>query len=280
MVGKARRVLSLWGLSARMDWQWLTQDTFVCVLCVLSDVIATIASLSGLLLLAIRFAGIGGLGADEVLLMLGFYTMADGLTYLFSGFNISHISRRIGRGQLDHMLIQPLPLWVQLATGGFIPVSGSSGFVLGAALVGVAAARLGIVMSAGWLLLLAVYLLARMAIVLGMNYLVGAAAFYQPVACEEISSLSNDFLTELGKFPLSGLPGWLAGLLTTVLPAGLTAWLPSLVLLRRLDAPLAMALPVAVGSVLVLLAKMAFQKGMRYYVTHGSNRYRDMGHRN
>lgn len=279
MVAKAKRLLSLWGLSARMDLQWFTQDTFICIMCIVSDIVANIASISGIFLLSVRFQGVGGLSADEVLFMLGFYTMADGLTYMFGSFNISHISRRIGRGQLDHMLIQPLPLWMQLVTGGFVPISGHSTFVCGAVLTAVAAIRLRLAVTPVWFVLLLVYLLARTAIVIGANYLVGSAAFYKPVACEEISSLTNDLFTSLGRFPLSGMPQWLVGILVTVLPVGLTAWLPSLVLLGQLNAPLAMLLPLLIGVMLMSLATFAFQKGMKHYVTYGSNRYRDMGHR-
>lgn len=279
MAAKARQFFSLWALSARMDWQWLTQDTFVCLLCIVSDVLASIASLSGVFLLSLRFDGVGGLSADEVLFLLGFYTIGEGLLYMLGGFNISVISRRIGRGQLDHMLIQPVSLPMQLATGGFIPVSGSSDFLIGIGLTATAAIRVGISVTPGWLLLLLVYLIARTAIVAGANYLVGVTAFYKPATCEEISALTNDLFTSLGKFPLSGLPSWMIGLLTTVLPVGLTAWLPSLVLLRRLDKPLEMLLPLIVGAVIVTLATAAFKKGMRYYVTHGCNRYRDIGHR-
>lgn len=262
-----------------MDLQWFTQDTFTCIMCIISDIVANIASISGIFLLSVRFEGVGGLSADAVLFMLGFYTMADGLTYMFGSFSTSHISRRISRGQLDHMLIQPLPLWMQLITGGFVPVSGHSTFVCGAALTAVAATRLRLAVSPLWLALLLVYLLARTAIVIGINYLAGSAAFYNPVACEEISSLTNDLFVSLGRFPLSGMPGWLTGILVTVLPVGLTAWLPSLVLLGQLHAPLAMLLPVLAGITLMSLATFAFQKGMKHYVTYGSTRYRDMGHR-
>ena len=76
----------------------------------------------------------GGLTADEVLFMLGFFQLADGFSYrMFGGFNAMMISRRAARGQVDHMLIQPRPLWMQLMGEAFMPVSGSSGFLMGIA---------------------------------------------------------------------------------------------------------------------------------------------------
>lgn len=279
MAAKLKRVLRLYGLYARMDYDWFTQDTFVCALVILSDIISNIASVSGILLLSMRFGGVGGLSADEVLFMLGFFTLADGLVFMFAGFNISSISRRIGRGQLDHMLIQPAPLWMQFLTEGFLPVSGNAGFLCGLILTIVSIVRLRIAVTLPWLLLLLAYLLARCCISLSVNFLVGSSAFYRPAACEEISSLANDLLGTLGRYPLSGLPDWLLGLLTTVVPAGMMAWMPSLLLLRKLDALGYYVFPIAVAAVLLLLARTAFQKGMKHYVKYSCNRYRDLGHR-
>lgn len=279
MAAKIRRMLSLYALYARMDFRWFTQDTFICGVCILSDLIANIASVSGILLLSIRFSGVGGMSADAVLFMLGFYTMADGLTYMFSGFNVSHISRRIGRGQVEHMLIQPMPLWMQIATEGFMPVSGNSGLLLGTLLTAVAAIRLGITITPLWLASLLGYMLLRMAIVLASNYLVGASAFYRPAACEEISSVSNDLFVTLGRFPLVGLPNWLREALLTILPVGLMAWFPAMALMGQIDAPRAWLLPICVAAVLMALSTLAFKKGLKHYAKYGISRYRDMGHR-
>lgn len=81
----------------------------------------------------------------EILFMLGYTSL---MTWIYQAFcssnNVGYISRRIGRGQVDHMLMQPLPLPVQLMTEGFIPFSGSSNLVSGAALLCIAVAKLGI----------------------------------------------------------------------------------------------------------------------------------------
>ena len=44
---------------------------------------------------------------------------------MFFGYNVLTISRRLGRGQLDHTLVQPQPIWLSLLTEGFMPFSGS-----------------------------------------------------------------------------------------------------------------------------------------------------------
>ena len=125
MADNRKGVFRLWKLYARMDLNWLLQDKATVLLVVITETLSNLSGMAGVLLLAVRFGGVGGLTADEILFMLGFFELADGLGWmLFGNYNVIHISRRIGRGQVDHMLIQPRPLWMQLLTEGFMPFSG------------------------------------------------------------------------------------------------------------------------------------------------------------
>ena len=136
-------ILSLYVLYAKMDFAWLLRDRVFASLAILSDVISNLSSIAGIFLLAWKFGGIGGMSRYEILFMLGYTSLMTGIYQVFcSSNNVGHISRRIGRGQVDHMLMQPLPLPVQLMTEGFIPFSGSSNLVSGAALLCIAVAKL------------------------------------------------------------------------------------------------------------------------------------------
>ena len=94
-----------------------------------------------------------------------------------------------------------------------------------------------------------------------------------------MSSTIIDLNHQLGKFPLFGLPGWMLGLLHTVLPIGLLAYLPALALLGQLGYGVKIALPFVVAAVFVTAAVICFQKGLRHYEQYSCNRYREMGHR-
>lgn len=281
MAGESfRRYFRLLRLYARMDAAWLLHDTRNCVLAVLSDLVSAVASVSSVFLLSERFAGVGALSSDEILLMLGCATAVSGLFQLFfGGGNAGYISRRVGRGQLDHMLIQPLSLPMQLMTEGFLPVSGNSGFLCGAAVVAFAAMRLNIAASAGWVLLLLFYLVCGVAMVLGFSFLAGSAAFYRPKAGEELSSVIIDALFSLSIYPLAGLPALVRYALLTALPAGALAWLPACVLLNKTEGGLLPLLPALVAAVLCGAAYIFFSKGLKHYAKVGSSRYRSMGHR-
>lgn len=279
MADKIRSVLRLLRLYTRMDLNWVLQDFKAALIVICAEVINNLAAVSGILLLAVRFGGAGGLNTDEILLMLGFFELADGFCYmLFGGFNVLHISRRIGRGQVDHMLIQPRPLLIQLLTEGFMPVSGSGGFLIGIVLTALAWTRLHLEFTFFRVGLLLLYMLCHIMLTLGQSFLFGSAAFWTPVASEELSTLILDLNGQLGRFPLFGLPRWLLSLLCTLLPVGLLAYLPSLALLGRLTgAPL--ALPVCAAAAFALAAAVCFRAGMRHYLQYSCNRYKGMGHR-
>jgi ABC-2 type transport system permease protein len=263
-----------------MDLNWFLQDMTTCGIVMAAELIANIASVAGVLLLAARFGGVGGLSADEVLFMLGFFQLADGFSYMmFGGFNVTAISRRVARGQVDHMLIQPRPLWMQLMSEAFMPVSGSSGFLMGVAVTCIACARLRIAVTPLWMLALLLYVACHAAIKLGLGYLSGASAFYKPVACEEISAQMLNMVNFLGKYPLAGLPAWAVAPLTTVFPAGLMAYLPALALLGKLGKDARLALPVAVAAAFLAAATYFFRRGLKHYAKYSCNRYRDLGHR-
>lgn len=274
-----RRMVRLLAISAKMDLAWLLRDTKYALAIIAADIIANLSAVSGVFLIAVRFGGIGGMSADEVLFMMAYSTMTTGLFILFGSGNNLHISRIIGRGQLEHLMIQPLSLKMQLATCGFIPFTGSGNFLVGVILTAVAVHRLGLRASIGWLLMFAACLLATMVIIIARAYFFSSAAFYAPVAAEEISTTVIEGTWLLSTFPLSGMPPVLQWSLLTVLPEGLMAWFPSLCLLGRPPLGLGVYYPMLFALALSLAASYVFKKGLNYYVRKGSNRYVPYGYR-
>jgi ABC-2 type transport system permease protein len=251
------------------------------LLAILSDVLSSIASVSGVFLFAVRFDGVGGMTQWDVLFMLGYVTCVTGLYQLFfSSCNTGHISRRIGRGQWDNMMIQPLPYPVQLLTEGFIPFTGSPNLLCGIGIIIRSLYGMGRVMSVWWWLWLAGYLAVSIAIIVGMSYLLSSLAFKWPVAFEEISSTVIDDLTGvLSNYPLSGMPKFMQISLITVVPAGLLGWFPACALLDKAPLGLSAIYPLIVAAIIWILALFTFRKGLNYYVKYGANRYLPWGHR-
>src|SRR5262249_36187870 len=154
------RLLRLWRAYAVMDAGLLLRNRRGFVSWYLSDLISPVASLTGTLLLAERVAGVGGVGRGQMLFMLGVGILAGGVPAIFFGYNVVFISRRLGRGQLDHTLIQPLPLWMSLLSEGFQPISASALVLPGAGLIAWSVSRLHLAITPAWLTLLSVNLLA------------------------------------------------------------------------------------------------------------------------
>lgn len=135
LVYKFKRIIGLFAISAKMDLVWLLRDTKYALSTVLADAISNLSVVSSVYLIALRFSGIGGMSVDEILFMMSYSTITTGIFILFGSGNNIHISRIIGRGQLEHLFIQPLTLKTQLLTSGFNPFTGSSNFIIGCILM-------------------------------------------------------------------------------------------------------------------------------------------------
>jgi ABC-2 type transport system permease protein len=241
--------------------------------------IANISTISGVFLIATRFEGIGGMSADEILFMMAYSTLVTGIFVTFGAGNNFFISRIIGRGQLEHLFIQPLSLATQLSTNGFQPFTGGGNLLVGGILMAVSLSRLDIVVNMRWAASLLIYLLATVAILIARSYLVSCFAFYSPVAAEEISSTAIDGTWFFSTFPLSGMPGFIRIPLLTIMPEGLMAWFPSLCLLGKPPFAFGGYYPVFYALLISLITGYVFSKGLRYYVQKGSNRYVSHGFR-
>ena len=273
------RILRLLAISAKMDLVWLLRDTKFAILGICGDMINSIATVSGVFLIASRFGGIGGMSVDEVLFMMAYSTIVTGIFILFGSGNNIHISRIIGRGQLEHLFIQPLPLSIQLATSGFAPFTGGSNLIVGIVLMTVAMGRLDLPVTPAWIVILTAYLIATMIIIVARSYLVSSLAFYAPVAAEEISSTAIEETWFLSTFPLSGMPTFIQMPLLTIMPEGLMAWFPSLCLLGKPPLSLTGYYPMIFALLISLVASYVFRRGLKHYVTYGSNRYVPYGFR-
>ena len=270
------RLLRLWGVYAHMDLLLLTRDMKSFVGWTLADTITNIAAVTGMLFLAARFHGIGTWSQPQIVFMLGYAAVVEGVASLLFNYNVLHISRRIGRGQIDHLLLQPQPLWMALLTEGFSPA-----FSLPMVLPGIGMmvwATLHLPHSVA-LPPLALNLLASTAVLVGFQYLWGCLAFIAPRAAEELSSSTMDLMNQLKQYPLNAAGPLLRFGLLTVLPVGFLAWIPCRALLGMDGTAWGIYKTPLAAVVFGLLAATAFGKGLRYYARTGSQRYTDFGHR-
>ena len=277
---KIKAFLKLYALYAKMDFFWLTQNRLFAVLSVSADILSNVAAISGVLLLAVRFGSIGGMNENEILFMLSYCTLVTGVFQVFfSGNNTGHISRRIGRGQLEHMLIQPLPLPVQLLTEGFLPFSGSGNLLAGIVIMATSVKRLEMNFTVRHAAMIAGHLLITMIIILALSYLASTVTFFAPVQAEEISTFVIDSFGTLSEYPLSGMGIRIQLPLLTVIPSGLMGWFQCLAILGKPPLGLPEWYPALFAAALSMAAAYFFRKGLKHYVNKGINRYSAAGHR-
>jgi ABC-2 type transport system permease protein len=261
-----------------MDILYLARGPGTSIPYVVSELVVGLAAVTATFLLAERFNGIGPWTTPQVLFLLGYALLVQGLIDTLFSYNVAFISRRIGRGQLDHMLVQPQPLWMTMLTEGFSPVT-SSKALPGLGLLIWSTNQLHLEVSLAWYGLLVIHLVASMAVVLAFAYAWGSLAFWAPRAAEELNQSTGRLMTDLSPFPLDGQSGFALACLVTFVPVGLVAWYPSRVLLG-MGAPswTAAVLPAA-ALALTTLAAWIFARGLRTYRRTGSTRYSDFGHR-
>lgn len=274
------RIVRLWRMYAALDLAFLVADAKLACIYLSSDAILSIASITGMLLLAERFAGIGAWSQQQVIFLLGYATLVDGIVNTFFGYNVLRISRRIGRGQLDHTLVQPQSLAIALLTEGFTPFSGSAMLFPGIALLWWSMSALHVAVTIPWLAAMALNVVASILVVVSFSFIWGSLAFWAPRAAEEVSSSATSLLEQLKSFPFDGLRPLLLGAFTTVVPVGFVAWYPSRALLGLDNSSpwLIWVTPIA-ALVLGCIAFLCFRKGLEHYGRTGSQRYSNLGHR-
>lgn len=274
-----RRLVALYRIQLTMDFIWVVRDFRNFVTYYLCEIVLGAASVATTLLLAERFGGFGGWSRDQVLFMLGYAATASGVLETIFAFNVRFISRVIGRGQVDHWLVQPLRLPVAILAQGFAPFTGSAQTLPGLVLLVWAVPRAGVAVTPGWLALFAVNMAASTLIWMSYSFVWGSLAFWAPRAAEEVSSSAGRAVAQLQVFPLDGVPGPLVAGLVTSVPAGLIAWYPSRALLGLDPSPMA-----AFGTPLAALAAVTvawwiFTRGLSHYARVGSSRYLSFGFR-
>jgi viologen exporter family transport system permease protein len=274
----AVETLRLFGAGARMNAIRILRTREQAIAHTLTDFIWHSGAMLAPILVAVRFGHIGPWPVAAVVFMLAYGAAVSSLLDAL-GDSPFFLSRRIGRGQLDHSLLQPQPLWRILLTEGFTPFDFWPVLTLGVVLIAWSAARLHVPVSPGWLGLLGVNLVASISVQTAFLYAWGSLAFWAPRGAEEISSVASNLVTEV-TFPLDPVPRALRVVLVSAVPSGLLSWVPSRALLHiggagAVDAWLTPLAAIVLGA----LALFLFRLGLRHYRSTGSMRYTDHGHR-
>jgi ABC-2 type transport system permease protein len=273
----AAETLRLFAIGARMNAIKILRTREQAAVFTLTDFIWHSGALLAPVLVAARFGRIGPWPLAAVVFMLAYGAAVSSLMDAL-GDAPWRMSYYIGRGRLDHFLVQPQPLWRTLLTDGFTPFDFWPVLTLGLVLMAVSVHRLHVTVTPAWLGLLALNLGASIVIQTSFLYAWGCVAFWAPRGAEEISSMASRLVGDLS-FPLDPVPRPLRAVLVSVVPSGLLSWFPARSLLRIAGAgPADVWLTPLAAVVLGAIALALFRLGLRNYRRTGSWRYAD-GHR-
>ncbi|TAK24744.1 MAG: hypothetical protein EPO26_05915 [Chloroflexota bacterium] len=275
----ARRLIQLWLIHGYLDLMFLLRNPRPLLLYTFGDAVMGLGSVASVILLSERFGGLGDWSRGEILFLGAYGMLLSGVMEMFFGYNIFFVSRRIGRGQLDHSLLQPRSLASALLTEGFVPFSGCGGLIAGLVMTTLAIATLNVTPEPIWYAWLVLQLFASAVVLLSFTAILGALAFWAPRGAEELNSSTARLFWTFRGFPLDRVAEPARTGLLTILPIGFTAWAPAKSLVTAVPTASAyLATPMA-AAIFATIAIVVFRGGLRHYARTGSSRYSDFGHR-
>ncbi|MEB3334095.1 MAG: ABC-2 family transporter protein [Cyanobacteriota bacterium] len=201
---------------------------------VLFDLLAMVANLAGsLFVMGLFFQGGQGLGGwtwPEALVVLGTYTMLDGVASTLLRPNLSRIVTHVQEGTLDFVLLKPIDSQFWLSTRTFalggLPEIGA-GLVLMGWAARAAGARPAPAMVAAAILLL----LVSLAILYSLWFLLATTSIWF-VKTWNATEVLRATLTA-GRYPITAYPQSLRVLFTVVVPVAFLTTVPAEAILGR-----------------------------------------------
>ncbi|MCT0199463.1 ABC-2 family transporter protein [Synechococcus sp. CS-1325] len=266
LVVRARRYLLILGrfwtasLAAELEYQAN----------VVIELLAVIANLAGSLFTLSLFYGhghdLGGWSWDAALVVLGLYTLLDGLTTTLLQPNLSTIVTHVRTGTLDFVLLKPVDSQFWLSTRTISPW-GLPGLIAGAVLAMVAAVRAGAPLDPLSLSTAALLLIASALILYSLWFVLAATSIWFVKVWNATEVLRSALVA--GRYPVSAYPAGLRLFFTVVLPVAFLTTVPAEAILGR--ASLAwLLLSLAVAALSLLISRRFWSFALRFYTSASS----------
>jgi ABC-2 type transport system permease protein len=210
-------------------------------------------------------SGVAGWSADEMLIVVGFFTLLKGALSAVIQPALTQAVEHIRKGTLDFLLLKPADAQFMISTSKF-ELAQLADVLAGAAIVAWAAAR--VPNAIGWreLTLAAALLLGALAILYGMWILVISLAF-RFVKLDNMNYLFVS-LFEAARWPSSVFRGALALFFTFVIPLALMTTYPALALLGRAGLRHVLT-TVGVAAALLAISRYVWKRSIRSYTGAG-----------
>lgn len=235
-----------------------------------ANVVTTVASVFfALLTLQVFFMRtneMAGWRFEQVLVLLGVFNALNGVIAMVLRPNIGRIVQHIRKGTLDFILTKPVDsqFFISFRHIVFWPITD---VLIGFAMIGYAAVKLGIEVTAGNLFWFILMFFASVVTLYAIWMILMTLSFWF-VKVENLTMVFTS-LFETARFPIAVYQNWLRLLLTYIFPVAVLTTFPAAAFIGRLNASDAL-ISFAVAGVLLVVSRVFWKKALRFYSSASS----------
>lgn len=223
-----------------------------------------IGSLFGLSLFFRGGTSLGGWSWNESLVVMGIFTLLEGLSSTLLTPNLGRIVGHVQKGTLDFVLLKPIDSQFWLSTRNFSP-GGLPNVVFGFIVIAVASWRLDL--SPAWLGMSVIPMLVSCVVLYSLWFILATTGVWFVKIYNATEVLRS--LLEAGRFPMSAYPAAYRVMFTFVLPVAFMTTAPAEVMLGRGSVAWSL-LGAAVALGLFTFSRYFWRFAMRYYTSASS----------
>jgi ABC-2 type transport system permease protein len=264
----ARAYLAILGVYLRASLQNELAYRINLLINVVLALVGLASSLAGLAVIFSHTTTLRGWTLNQTLLLVGVYTVVNGLLNVFVAPNLDQLGQSIRDGTLDFTLLKPASSQFLVSFQRCV-MWGASDVLLG---LGIIVYSLPGLWHSGYAgpspLALFALTLAAGTVVLYSIWIMFATLAFWFVRIDNLTTLLHTFFG-MGRFPVDAYPLWLRRFLTFVIPVALVTTVPTEALTGKL-APFIPPVSLAVAGIMLWLSTRFWRLGLGQYTSASS----------
>lgn len=209
-------------------------------------------------------ANLGGWSWQEALMVMGFFTLLDGVATAWLRPNLSEIVRYVQEGTMDFILVKPFDSQVWLSSR-HISIWGLPDIIFGAALVFFAGSRLSL--SPLQYLAGLPAMLFGLIILYSLWFMIAASSVFFVKIHNATFVLRN--ILEAGRYPVGAYPATYRFVFTFILPVAFLTTVPAEAMLGRARTGGVLGM-IALAAIMFTLARLFWMFSIRHYSSASS----------
>lgn len=249
-----------WGASVAAEAEYRVNF----VLAVLNSILNLGGSLFGLFLFYRTGYQPGGWRWEAALIVLGIYTIMDGLSSTFLAPNLSRIVQHIQEGTMDFVLLKPMDTQFWLSARN-VSLWGLPNVVFGFVMLGYAAAKLDLTTAAFFRGTL--FFVPALMVLYSLWFFLGTLSIWF-VKIYNITFVLRSVL-EAGRFPLDAYPAGFRFFFTFLIPVAFLTTIPARAVTGTFH-PGTLVAAVLLGLALLAASRWFWRFALRYYTSASS----------